>query len=179
MLHNWSGMRLFFCAAKLLASVAVTSIVATAYADTQDLAKAGSWDTFGGTDSAGNEVCGMSTSWDDGRSFLVKRYENENHVTIQALNPRWSIDSDTVPISMTLGDNEGWTATALVRQQAPAGIQFTIPALRIIDFINEFVSSDSMVLVMGDNEVSWHINLSGTEVVIKAFSSCINEMSEK
>lgn len=179
MLDRSTGKRLLTGFARLFASVIVTALASAAHADTQDLARAGSWDTFGGTDSAGNEVCGMSTGWDDGRSFLVKRYEDEDHVTIQALNPKWSIDGETVPISMTLGDNRSWTATALVRQQGPAGIQFTIPALRIIDFINQFVSSDSMVLVMGDNNVSWHINLSGTEVVIKAFSLCINEMSEK
>jgi hypothetical protein len=162
---------------QLSATLLVSIIAAAANADTQTLASSGSWRTFGGTDVGGNEVCGMITTWTDGRSFMVKRYGNNHYFTIQVSNPSWSIDDDAIAVGMKLGNNTSWRATASVRKRSPQGLEFTIPALRIMDFIDEFVSSSSMLLVMGDNGVSWRIDLDGTEVVIKSFASCLGEMS--
>jgi hypothetical protein len=146
------------------------------YAKTQDFAHSGVWDAFGGTDDQGNEVCGVSTHLNDGSDFLIKRYENDSNYVVQAYNSNWSLSFARADVSLTMGNNTPWTANAAVLRSTH-GLEFTVPLLKTIDFLDEFSSSDSMVYVMGTNKVRWSMSLDGSDVVAKSFQDCIKQMS--
>lgn len=155
--------------------LAFAFLAGSAHARTIDFASAGSWDTFGGTDDAGNEVCGMSTYWNDGRSLMIKRYSGDNYLTIQLVNPAWRIAGDGYAMSLTFDDNSPWTGKASA-MQGSSGLEFTVPKLRITDFISEFTASNSLAVEMGSNAVSWQVGLAGTENVTNEFRKCIDDM---
>jgi hypothetical protein len=95
---------------------------------------------------------------------------------VQAYNSNWSLSFARADVSLTMGNNTPWTANAAVLRSTH-GLEFTVPLLKTIDFLDEFSSSDSMVYVMGTNKVRWSMSLDGSDVVAKSFQDCIKQMS--
>src|SRR5471032_2154087 len=77
--------RAFWAAAVLAVLFGAASPAA---AEVQTLAKAQSWEAFGGTTDAGRGVCGISAS-PGGRYFGLKFYAGNDRFTIQMGEPDW------------------------------------------------------------------------------------------
>jgi len=79
-------MKQAFWGAAVLA--AVLGAASPAAADVKTLAKAQSWEAFGGTTDTGRGVCGISAS-PGGRYFGLKFYAGNDRFTIQMGGPDW------------------------------------------------------------------------------------------
>jgi hypothetical protein len=159
-----------------VALVMALSFSAVAQAETTDMAHAGAWTTFGGTDDAHHEVCGMSTDINGGGFFGIKRYEGRKYLSVQIIKSQWTFHGGDVDTSFTMGDNDPWTAKGSTSEGGHM-IEFTVPSLRIKDFISQFMGSAKAVLVMGHGQtVTWNLDLVGTGRVTKAFNDCLDQM---
>lgn len=159
-----------------LVAILVTAVVPMTMAKTTIMSRSGPWAAFGGTDNDGNEVCGMSTHWDDGRYFGVKRYEGDKYLTVQVQNPSWRFNGGDVHVEFQMDNNGSWSADGGTERSGNT-IEFTVPILRLRDFMTEFEGSERMAVQLGSN-VHWSMDLTGTEDVAKSFGQCLDEMDK-
>ncbi len=167
-------MRLRLIAA---AATSVALLVAVPLrADTSILARAGNWEAFGGTTTQGKPVCGVSQTMDDGRYVGVKFFNGDDTFTLQIGWKQWRInDGDKQAIHMTLDSNALWkaTATGFHFNDGDAGLEFTINARELDEFVREFRNSSVMRLQFpGSGAQDWSVSLSGTSAVSDAFDRC-------
>ncbi len=163
-----------------LIAAAATSVVLVAAAplraDTSILARAGNWEAFGGTTTQGKPVCGVSQTMDDGRYVSVKFFNGDDTFTLQIGWKQWRIkDGDKQAIHMTLDSNALWkaTATGFHFNDGDAGLEFTIIARELDEFVREFRNSSVMRLQFpGSGAQDWSVSLSGTSTVSDAFDRC-------
>jgi hypothetical protein len=112
------------------------------FADTQTLARAGSWSAFGGTTTSGRPVCGVSSSG-DGRYFGLKFYKGDDTLTIQLGSSSWTIENKSKQrVTMRIDSNSRWTATAVGMHfnDGDAGLEFEINHRELDRFVREFRS---------------------------------------
>jgi hypothetical protein len=163
-----------------LAVAAALSLAATsASAETKSLARAGSWEAFGGTTVAGRSVCGISAE-PAGRYFGLKLYSSNTTFTIQMGTSQWKIDNGTkVPLSLRFDGNPVWSATGtgFHFDDGDAGIQFDVQRAEIENFAREFRDSSKLLIQFQDNRFpQWIMGLEGTLAVNAAFQSCIRRL---
>jgi hypothetical protein len=163
----------------IVTALALTAmaIVNGASADTKTLARAGSWEAFGGTTSTGRGVCGISAEAEK-RYFGVKFFAGNDTFTIQLGTPAWTVaNSEQVGITMRLDANPIWRATAagFHFDDGDAGLQFTINRAELDNFSREFRDSSQLRLQFQEDRFpQWIMGLEGTMAVNSAFQTCLS-----
>src|SRR5213595_2815422 len=100
------GIMAAFAAATLVAAAADVS------AETKPLARAGSWQAFGGTTTKGRGVCGVSAEIAT-RYFGLKLFAGDDTFTIQMGTKQWTVTKgEKVGVTMRMDGNPVWRATA-------------------------------------------------------------------
>jgi hypothetical protein len=154
--------------------------VAPAEADTKQLAKAQSWEAFGGTTSGGRGVCGISASPAD-RYFSVKVFAGNDRITIQMGTPEWKQlpPDQKVAVTMRFDANAEWNApaTSFRFEDGDMGLQVFVNRAEMNTFSSEFRSSSKLALRFDDRRLApWILGLEGTAVVNGAFQNCVRTL---
>ena len=150
------------------------AISVSALADTKTLARAGSWEAFGGTTTNGRGVCGVSAE-PSGRYFGLKLFAGGNTFTIQMGTKEWKLDDESkLPLTLRFDNNSPWEATGTVfhYEDGDAGLQFTVKREEIDIFAREFRDSSTLLIQFKGNRVPpWVLGLEGTMAVNSAFQN--------
>ena|SRR6476620_3400048 len=159
-----------------LVAFALLAIAADAGAETQPLARAGSWEAFGGTTPQGRGVCGISAEVSK-HYFGLKFYAGNDTFTIQLGTGEWQVtNGEKIGITMRLDNNPLWraTATAFHFEDGDAGLQYHINRTELDNFAREFRDSSLIrVEYEGGRFPAWTIGLQGTMAVNGAFQTCM------
>jgi len=160
----------------LASAVALLSSATGASADTKSLARAGSWEAFGGTTTTGRGVCGISAE-PAGHYFGLKQFAGGKTFTIQMGTKEWQADNGTkVPLTLRFDNNPVWRATGTVFHfdDGDAGLQFDVNRDEMGTFGREFRASSQLVIQFeGDRFPRWLMGLEGTMAVDSAFQNCM------
>jgi hypothetical protein len=163
----------FVLAAGLIAAAAGAS------AETKTLARAGSWEAFGGTTTGGRGVCGISAE-PDGRYFGLKLFAGGKTFTIQMGTKAWTVDNGTkIPLTLRFDNNAVWKATGTVFHfdDGDAGLQFDVNRTEIDTFAREFRDSSTLRIQFENNRLpQWTMGLEGTMAVNTAFQGCMKSL---
>jgi hypothetical protein len=146
-----------------------------ASAQTYDIKRVGAWSAFTGRASDGMPICGMSTSWNNGQFFSIKRFGSQQYLVLQAINPAWAFNGSDVTVRMTMDEHDAWTASAAT-ESGGTKLEFTVPLASVKQFLQEVYASDQMELDMGANHITWDIDLHGTADIATAFGDCLDAM---
>jgi hypothetical protein len=149
------------------------------HADTSTLARAGSWEAFGGTTKSGRPVCGVSAE-PASRYFGLKLFSGDSTFTIQIGTKEWRLeDGRKIALTMTLDANSPWNAgaTAFHFSDGDAGLEFTVKKAELETFLREFRSSSQMRIHFKDGGLrDWLLGLEGTNTVNNALQECIRKL---
>lgn len=150
-----------------------------ASADTNSLARAGSWEAFGGTTTGGRGVCGVSAE-PAGRYFGLKLFAGGDTFTIQMGTKEWTLENGTkVPLTLRFDNNTVWHATGTVFHfdDGDAGLQYSVRRAEIDNFAREFRDSSTLRIQFENNRLpQWVIGLEGTLAVNSAFQNCMKSL---
>jgi hypothetical protein len=157
----------------------LTAIAAGASAETKTLARAGSWEAFGGTTTGGRGVCGISAE-PAGRYFGMKLFAGGQTFTIQMGTKGWTLDNGTkVPLTLRFDNSPIWRATgsAFHFDDGDAGLQFDVTRAELDTFAHEFRDSSTLRIQFEDNRLpQWIMGLEGTLAVNSAFQGCTKSL---
>jgi hypothetical protein len=160
-------------------ALGLLAISADASADTKTLARAGSWEAFGGTTTGGRGVCGISAE-PAGRYLGLKLFAGGQTFTIQMGTSAWKLDKGRkVELTLRFDNNPTWraTGTAFLFDDGDAGLQFDVNRAEIDTFAREFRDSSTLRIVFQDNVLpQWIMGLEGTMAVNSAFQSCMKSL---
>jgi hypothetical protein len=157
------------------------SAAGTAAAQTRTIGVFGAWEAFGGATTDGRPVCGVSSSFPDGRYFGIKYWRGQDRFTVQLIKPSWQIPAGTrVPLAVQFDQQAPWTATASgfpATTTAGAFIEFTVPFARLENFLREFrLANTASVNFQSGNEPAWRLTLSGSNAASQALDECVRRM---
>jgi hypothetical protein len=152
-----------------------------ALTQTRTIGTFGAWEAFGGTTNDGRPVCGVSTSWQDGRYFGIKYWQGREYFTVQLIKPSWQIPAGTrIPLSLQFDQQDPWTATASgfpATSTAGAFVEFTVPFSRLDNFLREFrLASGAVMSFRAGNEPAWRLTLSGSNAASQTMDDCVRRM---
>ena len=145
-------------------------------AETQRLDKAAYWNLFAGTTTGGTVVCGISTSFPDGRYFMLKWFFGHDHLTFQASKPGWKIPPGVqAPVSLKFDDiEEPWSGIAVGHEHDATMLEWRLPNANIRKFIHDFTVSGYMDLnFVSGSEPPWPINLTGNSAMVNKMVACV------
>jgi hypothetical protein len=162
-------------ASKIAMALAVCLAAATAHAETKMLARAGTWEAFGGTTLKGRPVCGVSQEV-GGRYFGLKLYSGGDTFTVQVGTKEWKLaDKAKIKVVLRFDAKKPWnaTGTAFHFEDGDSGLQFNVSKSEVTQFMSEFRSSATLRLeFVGSNLADWSLSLAGTGGVSDAFLTC-------
>lgn len=152
-----------------------------AEAQTRTIGVFGAWEAFGGTTSDNRPVCGVSSSFPDGRYFGIKYWQGQDRFTVQLIKPSWQIPSGTrVPLALQFDQQSPWTATASgfpATTTAGGFVEFTVPFARLENFLREFrLASTASVTFTQGSEPTWRLTLTGSNAASQALDDCVRRM---
>lgn len=160
----------------VLSAALLLSPAAVVRADTSVIYQSEGWSVFSGTANDGTEVCGLSATGHHGKYFGLKRYGNDDYLTIQAGQDGWSFDGGSVPVTITMDQNTPWQAEGITENDDDM-VQVKVPLDNVREFMDEFGSSQTLDLQMGaGNVVDWSVDLTGSQDASYAFVNCIGHM---
>lgn len=164
----------------VLVLAALAALAATpAAAEVKTFAEAGGWEAFGGLSSDGTPVCGVSTS-SDTSFFTLKYFKGDTVLTVQLSDSTWKGKlGDKIPVAMKFDDNPTWRATATtIKLGHDFGLEFTVNAKVIGDWMDEFKESDKLYVVFPDSSVdNWVADLGGTKIIGEQMEKCVGWMT--
>jgi hypothetical protein len=164
--------RLGIASVLAFAALAITN---SASAETKALARAGSWEAFGGTTTQGRGVCGISAEVAK-RYFGVKLFAGNDTFTIQLGTPAWTVTKgEKVGVTMRLDSNPVWraTGTGFHFEDGDGGLQYAVKRAELDTFAREFRNSSTLRLQFENNRFpEWIMGLEGTMAVNAAFQTC-------
>jgi len=161
-----------------LIGIALLLGTAAVQARTVELLHSGYWTAFGGTADDGHPVCGIISSGAEGRTFTVKLFQGDDHLTVQVFKPSWQVPPGTrVAISMQFDRNAPWTANAIGMESAK-GVELTVPLDRAVNFSNEVRAASTMRLSFPNgSEAPWIGDMTGSNNSVSAMVTCINALN--
>lgn len=154
---------------------------AIAWADTKTLARAGSWEAFGGTTTKGQGVCGISAE-PAGRYFGLKLFAGGKSFTIQMGTGQWKSfvsDGQKLPLTLRFDNNKVWSATGtgFMFEDGDPGLQFDVNVAEINNFGREFRTSSKLAVQFENNHVpQWVLGLEGTMQLYASFQNCMDRL---
>jgi hypothetical protein len=156
-------------------------VVGAAAAQTRTIGVFGAWEAFGGTTRDDRPVCGVSSSFQDGRYFGIKYWQGQDRFTVQLIKPSWQIPAGTrIPVAVQFDQQGAWTATASgfpATSSAGAFVEFTVPFARLDNFLREFrFASTASVTFQSGNEPMWRLSLNGSNAASTAMDDCVRRM---
>ena len=147
-----------------------------AWAGTYVIQRAGYWTAFGGTDDAGERLCGIVATGEEGRVFTIKRWADQDHFTLQIFKESWRIPKGE-EIRVRLRFDRMEEGSALADSLPPDGIALTVPDNRAEAFLREFAMANTFEMSFPDgNETPWAGNLSGSATITMAFLRCVEKL---
>lgn len=167
--------RLHAVMASLLAVCLHASI---GHAETKVIAKAGSWQAFGGTARDGTGVCGISAEVGN-RYFGLKQFAGQNSFDIQMSEKTWQLAKDQkVGLTLQYDTQPTWraTATAFRFDDGDPGIEFAINRSELDRFRREFRDSSLMLIRFGGLLPEWRLGLEGTSAMNGPLENCIRSL---
>lgn len=167
--------KLFMVAAGTLAACLQASL---AHAETKVLARAGSWQAFGGTAKDGTGVCGISAEVGD-RYFGLKQFAGESTFTIQMSEKTWQLaNNQKVELTLQYDVHPMWRANANAFRFADGdpGLEFDINRSELDRFRREFRDSSLMRIRFGGLLPEWRLGLEGTNAMNGPLETCIRNL---
>ena len=165
----------------IVAGAAVAGLLAgaPAKADVVTFARISGWEAYGGVANDGQQVCGISTRG-GGRWIGIKYYAGDSGLTLQLSKNTWQIANGLqTKVTMQFDEESPWTAMAKgSKTNGMAFLEFDVPRRAITQFLNEFKSSDKL-LVRFPNEPridDWIVDLEGTTAIAEKLFDCIQAM---
>lgn len=162
------------------ATLALGLLAGIAQARVVTLAKAGSWEAFGGTSNNGTPTCGMSSSG-SGLWFGVKYFKGETGFTVQLSSTKWTLkDGVKVKVTMQFDRESPWSATAtgFHMSDGDAALEFQVPRNKLGLWLREFRAANTLIVGFPDEGKvnDWRVSLAGTTAVSTHMVNCIDRM---
>lgn len=152
---------------------------APAQAEVSTLARAGSWQAFGGRSDDGKPLCGMSTRG-KGMWFGVKYFKNDKGFTIQLSSDDWKLNNGAkIKTTMRFDRESPWTATAtgFHMSDGDAALEFEVPIDKLRLWLSEFRAANTLIIGFPNDKVQdWRVDLSGTTAVSNTMVACMERM---
>ena len=158
-------------------AVALLLVGGAAWADTHAIQRSGYWTAFGGTDDAGERLCGIVATGEEGRVFTIKRWADQDHFTLQIFKESWRIPKGVeIPVRLRFDNMETWSA--LADALPPDGIALTVADNRGEAFLREFAMASRFEMSFPEgNETDWSGNLTGSAAITMAFLDCVLKLN--
>jgi hypothetical protein len=155
-----------------------------AIADTHDIASAGAWTAYQGTDDQNTEICGIDTGGNNPNDdqIDIKYYNGDDELTVQLFSSGWTITDgpSNTHVDVVFDNNTPWhvdQVTGMHTGDGTPGMEFTIGKADVADFLTEFAESDQVAINFTNSNINnWTGDLSGTEQVTAAFVNCIRDL---
>lgn len=151
--------------------LATLSVAGQAHAETRTLASAGLWSTYGGTDAAGHNVCGVVTVGADGRRIDISQSVSDGGIELALQKDSWSIPPNTDIQMQVQFDRNGAVPTQGIgdgrRVMARMNFEQSVPFMRSLRN-----GVQIRVYFTNGNEPVWTGGLSGSGRAIDAFNDC-------
>jgi hypothetical protein len=144
-------------------------------AETSVLARAGTWQAFGGTSSTARPVCGVAHTTADGSYFGVKLFAGGNNFTIQMGRKEWQIASQQkVKVEMRVDASRSWTPTASAMRfdDGGAGLEFALN-LSEFDLFRLVFRNGAQLRLQFEAMPEWVIDLTGSNAIGDALQDCV------
>ena len=150
-------------------------VAPVAEAETNVLARAGTWQAFGGTSSTARPVCGVSQTAADGSYFGIKLFAGGTSFTIQMGRKGWELaGQQKVKLEMRIDGSRAWTPTASAMRfdDGGAGLEFAIARSEFDLFRLEF-RNGAQIRLQFESMPEWTIDLTGSNAIGDALQDCV------
>ena len=164
-----------------ICSLALATLMATpaAQAEVTVFSRVGTWQAFGGTNKAGQAVCGVATQG-DGKYIGIKYYRGDDSLTVELSNETWKVtDGTKVSVTMKFDNESPWTAraTAYHMSDGDAALQFDINQNQLDRWLAEFRRSYNLIVGFPNDKVpDWQASLRGTSAIADSMAECLRVM---
>lgn len=163
----------------IVVATGLIAAAAGASAETKTLARAGSWQAFGGTTIGGRGFCGISAE-PAGRYFSLTVISGSQTFTIQISTNAWTLDDATkIPLTLRFDNNPIWrvTGTPFHFDGGDNGLLFDVRRAEIGTFVSEFRDSSALRIQFEDDRLpQWVMRLEGTLAVNSALRECMKSL---
>lgn len=150
---------------------ATLSVAGVGHAETRTLASSGLWSTYGGTDAAGHNVCGVVTVGGDGRRIDISQSVSDGGIELALQKNSWAIPPNTNVDMQVQFDRNASTATQGVgdgrRVTARMNFDQSVPFMRSLRN-----GIQIRIFFPNGNEAVWTGGLAGSGRAIDAFNEC-------
>lgn len=151
--------------------LATVSVAMPVHADSRTLASSGLWSTYGGTDAAGHNVCGMVTVGGDGRRIDISQSVSDGGIELALQKDSWGIPANTsIDMQVQFDRNNAMPAQGVGdgrRVMARMNFEQSVPFMRALRN-----GTQIRVYFPNGNEPVWTGGLSGSGRAIDAFNEC-------
>jgi hypothetical protein len=175
---RWRNNNIRFFAGLFLLLVTFFFETPSAFAQTHTTGRFAAWETFEGRSSQGRYLCGMVTRG-QGKSLMIKHFQNDDFFTIQVFNDDWRVPRVTeVAVALRLGNQ--FNSGRLRGEAHPAippvsaVVEVSIPYEGSGGFWTAFRWANVGYLdFLTGNEGSWSISLTGSNAATLQHLRCI------
>jgi hypothetical protein len=158
-----------------LALLGLSLVALPALAQIHAISHSGAWEAFGGVASDGNQTCGISTAWGDGRNLVFKVFENDPALYAVLEKGAWHIPPRTL-ISLVMSFDRGspWSVNTM---GTGTFIMFTVVPSQAGEFARLVMTSSAMMVSFpSGSEQPWTVNMSGTTVAGSMMLACMHRL---
>lgn len=163
----------------LILSIFLLGITAS-YSQVVVTFESGYWRAGEGPASDGDYMCAMDTS---GPSFnvTIKYFQSDASVLIiHVVKNGWKIPAYLeTPVSIEFDKKGPWNFTGVGHYEMENTLELTIGSDNIPLFLEEFSSSNEMVIYFSGNEPPWRMSLTGSNRVTEAFLDCSSKLLKR
>ena len=160
----------------LLATCLTFSTISLANAEAKKFAGVGFWEAFGGDLNDGSLVCGVGTTFKDGRSFSIKHFDQNDHFEVVAASPSWKVPTN-VNVTVAYQIDNGTIFRAKVGKDVNSdhSIFWFINSETASQFEKEFRNGSVLRIEFSGNDNGWSVSLDGSDTIMDAFAKCLSE----
>ena len=152
--------------------------LAVAEARATDLKVSGVWTAQLVTNSQGQRVCGLITSYPDQRTVEIEWFEGEEVLTIQIRKTTWEIPAHVRPkVSMAFPGTNPWTAQGADVDHTTDIVEVSVPNAVVQAFTHDIANAASGTISFGGSEPPWDLSLAGFPVALQAMVKCIDDVA--
>lgn len=159
-------------------AVILACITTPAWASLTVYGRHGVWDLFKGTDTNGEQVCGVGhTDPATGRAFSLRYVAGGSGILFVADKSSWHIPAGThIPVVMQIGSAQPWTEQAVGNGER---VEWSMDRTLVPEFDAQFRAAMSMtVRFPAGNEPPWTISLTGSAAASTAMGQCVTALMQ-
>ncbi len=133
------------------------------------------WSAYLTKTAGGRSLCGIGTSFGNGRHLYIKWIAGADDLVVQMARPGWAIPAGV--ITRLAWKPDGATPApfqSVALDQAGDVLEFRVPNDQVRGFTKDFTSAGGMLIQFpGGGEPTWDIGLAGNSGAVDAMVKCV------